>query len=478
MDQWLRNPNVVRIIALVIAVLLWLVVHMDERSGTGAGAGGANEQIISNVEVKAIYDESKYHLVSVEPAQVSVALSGRESSVKRAISSGEFSIQVDMTGSGKGEHINQPLKAVGFPAGVTARVMPLSVKVVLDEKQNKSMPVTVLVTGEPTSGLMAGTPIAKPGRVTVTVPSTYYDDVETVSAEISIEQASQAVIDNVTLGAYDKDGKKLDFAVISPPVVEVEVPITSPFVQVPLQLGYTGKPPQGYAVAALTQDPNQVTVYGSQAILDEIDFYDGPHVDLSNLTSNKEFTLDIPVRNGLELKPGQVKVKVEIVPSVTKTLTDIRTEFMGQNASFNTTVIEPAGGRLDLLVEGAPDTINKLRTQDIQAVVDVSNLPPGVHELEVDFILPTFVKEVEGQSQKVTVEIKEKGLVEAASVSPPSGQQTASEPPQSKAQEDTPAVEEQGETVPDADPGEVSAADKEPVPDKPPSSEPAVKDNS
>ncbi len=44
MDKWLRNTNVVRIVALVIGILLWVVVHMEEtntiRKFTSPRAGG------------------------------------------------------------------------------------------------------------------------------------------------------------------------------------------------------------------------------------------------------------------------------------------------------------------------------------------------------------------------------------------------------------------------------------------------------
>jgi YbbR domain-containing protein len=51
MDQWLRNTNVVKVLALVIGIMLWAVVHMDDNTMAGTSANGVREEQISNVSV-------------------------------------------------------------------------------------------------------------------------------------------------------------------------------------------------------------------------------------------------------------------------------------------------------------------------------------------------------------------------------------------------------------------------------------------
>jgi len=109
-----------------------------------------------------------------------------------------------------------------------------------------------------------------------------------------------------------------------------------------------------------------------------------------------------------QLDPDKVTVNVSIVPSVTKTLEAIPLSFVGQNDGFNTKVVLPESGQLNLTVEGAPAIIEKLKPQDVQAILDVSNLPPGKHEVSVTWNLPTFVKKGMPQDFKATVEISAK----------------------------------------------------------------------
>lgn len=410
MDQWLRNTNVVKVVALIIGILLWAVVHMDDSTVPGTGGTGVREEQISNVSVTPKYDNNQFYVESIDPAQVVLTISGKDSILKKAMSTSNYSVELDLTKVGKGEHI-LPLTPVGFPSNVTVKVNPPNAKVVLDEKSNKQMPVTVNVTGIPAVGLKAGQPIVKPNKVTVTVPSGSIEDIESVRADVNVEKAQSPVSSKARLVAYDKNGKVMEMAAINPAVVEVEVPITSPFTTVPLQLKLVGEPPRGFSVASLQQNTDKVTVYGPQDVLNRMEYYEGPSVNLADLKEEKEYTLslDIPLRNkATQLDPAKVEVKINIVASATKTLEQIPLSIVGQNDGFDTKVVLPESGKLNLAVEGAPALLDKVKAQDVQAILDVSNLPPGRHELPVTFNLPTFIKKGPQQDFKATVEISAK----------------------------------------------------------------------
>jgi YbbR domain-containing protein len=130
MDRWLRNVNVVRIVALVLAIMLWVVVHLEENTPSSAAGTGIKEYTISNVAVTPIYDNSAYFVQLIEPTQVVVTVTGRESAWKRISTSG-YSIEVDLTKVTKGEHV-LPLTPVNFPSSVAVRVEPSNVRVVIE----------------------------------------------------------------------------------------------------------------------------------------------------------------------------------------------------------------------------------------------------------------------------------------------------------------------------------------------------------
>ncbi|NOU73515.1 hypothetical protein GC098_19160 [Paenibacillus sp. LMG 31458] len=407
MDKWLRNTNVVRIVALVIGILLWVVVHMEETNLSGNSPLREREETINNVAITTKYDETHYHISSMAPANVQVIVKGKESSVKKVTTSNSYQIELDLTQVGKGDH-QVTLKPVGFPSDVEVQIVPRTVHVIIEELQMKEVPVVINVKGTPAAGLKAGQPIVKPAKVYITAQTSKLEQIENVRGEVSVDKAQAAVTKQVRLQAFDKDGKEVILN-INPSVVDVEVPITSPFQTIPLQMKISGEPPKGFAIAMVTQNPDKVTVYGTQDVVDRLEFYQGPQLSAQDLKETKEFALDIPLRNKVtQLDPAKVTVRVEIVPSITKALENIPITIIGQNESYDTKVTLPETAKLNITVEGAPALIDQMKVQDVQAILDVSNLPPGKHELKLTLNLPTYVKLGMPQEVKATVEISEK----------------------------------------------------------------------
>jgi YbbR domain-containing protein len=172
-----------------------------------------------------------------------------------------------------------------------------------------------------------------------------------------------------------------------------------------------GNPANGFSIASMTQSVKRVTVFSSQATLDQMEFYEGPQVDVTDLKENKKITLDIPLKNkDIRVDPTKVEITLEIVPSITLTMNNIPLRISGENDSFVTKVILPDKPEIQAVLEGAPDLLGKLTLQDVQAIVDVSNLAPGKHELAINLSLPMFIKQAAQQPQtlKATVEITAK----------------------------------------------------------------------
>lgn len=427
MDKWLRSNNVVKVVAVLISILLWVVVHMDSQSNTTSSKNPIVKDVsINNVSVTPKYDAEQYYIQSMEPAEVTVVLSGTSESTLRRMNTNTFKIEADLSDRGAGTH-SVTLRAVGttgiIPNSVHVEIVPQTVRIVLEEKQKKEVPVVIAVTGTPAPGYKAGQPVIKPNRVHVTVPSSRLDDVDSARAEVNVDKATGAITKQVKLVAYDKNGKPID-GVVSPQVVDVEIPITNPFKTMPLPIKTIGRPAPGYAVLALQQKVEQITVYGPQDVLDKMDFYDGLQVDLTGLKEDKTYTLDVPLKSKVtQVDPAKAEVKAVIVPSVTKTLDNIPLTIIGQSDGYTTKLVTPENAVVSAILEGAPGLIDKLKLQDVQAIVDVSNLPPGRHDIAVSLNLPTFMMTATQQpALRATVDI-------AAKTQPEAGKPTGSTAP-------------------------------------------------
>lgn len=413
MDKWLAKTNVVRVVALILGIMLWGVVHLEQQNtGTSTVTGGIREDKIYEVSITPKYDASQYLISSMEPSKVTLLLSGKDSALKK-VSTQSYRVELDLTNVKEGEH-NLPLKAVGFPTNVGVQIIPSTVKVTLEKQERKEMPVVITVKGSPAVGLKAGQPIVNPNKVNVTLPVSRLNDVESVVGEINVDKAQTAVKKQIKLQALDHNGREMNVD-INPAVVDVEVPITSPFKTIPLQLRFQGEPAKGFSVASVTPDKDKVTVYGTQADVDKLEFYQGPDIDVTGIAESKDITATIPLRGKVtQIDPPQVKVHIEIVPTATKALENVPITIVGQNDAYETKIVAPDTGRVNFLVEGAQTILDGLKAQDVQAFVNVSNLPAGKHEVPLTLNLPAFVKKGTGPELRATVEITAKPAGTAA----------------------------------------------------------------
>src|SRR5690554_2221440 len=86
MDKWLRNPKVVGVISLTLAILLWGVVHLDEQQTKPVPltTNTSTSEEIENVSIEMFgLIEDKHVLLSVEPKNVRIRVRGSSSAIKK-----------------------------------------------------------------------------------------------------------------------------------------------------------------------------------------------------------------------------------------------------------------------------------------------------------------------------------------------------------------------------------------------------------
>lgn len=418
MDKWFENTTIVRITALVLGLLLYVVVHMDEHKTPGNTLPTIQTETITNASITRVgLDESQFTVQSVEPSEVILKVSGKQSALNR-LNPEDYKIELDLSNVKEGVH---PiiLRGTVLVSGVEiVEIIPSHVTVRVEAMQRKEMPVDIIVKGQPAVGFKAGAPVIQPSKVHVLVPKSSVNSIVQVSGVVKLDGESKALSKEVKLQAFDDEGRMVQ-AIITPSVVEVEIPITSPVKTVPLQVKLVGKMPQGYSIEKLKPNVEQVTVYGPQSYLDHLEFYNGLEIDLSKLelTQSQKITLAIPIQGETEkVEPALVEYEVTVVPSSKRTFTNVPITFIGVNDDYSTKVIVPAPGDIDVIVEGAPSVLNNLKPQDVQVIVDVSDLPPGVHSLQVSLNLPSLLQASNRFTKTVQVEIKAKDVSTDGSV--------------------------------------------------------------
>ncbi|MNO71488.1 YbbR-like protein [compost metagenome] len=411
MDKWLTHNNFAKLIALVFSVILWAMVHIDSGTPVASTTTIEKTKTIDNVQIQVTgFDSNKYVLYELEPPMVRMEVKGKRTNITTNFS--DYKVKLDLSNVGPGT-ITLPLTYEG-PSGVQLVSMePSLVKVTIEAKATKEVPVTILTTGTPKSGLELGTPVVTGNTtVQVTLPESELDDLQKVQGTIDVNGLDDHIKGkSVKLTAYDKQGNKIENAEISPASVDVDIPLNKMYKNVPIEIRHTGELPEGYVLTVLRADVEGVAVYGSKEALEGINSYPLT-VDLSrfNGATETKYSVDLTPPEGFEkIEPSSVQISVQVVHGGMKQLDGIPVTFADQVQDLTAKFIQPADGTISLTVLGADDIINTLKPEDIKVTASLAQLAAGKHTIPVTVALPDNVKLAESDlSKEIVVELTEK----------------------------------------------------------------------
>jgi YbbR domain-containing protein len=405
-DKWLNHPTAVKLIALALGILMWAVVHFNPSGSTTNNVSSLLEtRVIDAVNIQPYgLDERNYVMLGLEPKTVKLKVRGTRSDLLAA-KTNDYRIQVDLRTVGEGKHTLNLDE--NLPRGIQlVEMTPASVTVNIEALQIKEFEVNILTEGNPAKGYKVGTPIIKPSnRVHVTLPRNELAQVQRVGTSISIDGEKETLKSkSVKLTAYDQEGRIIKNAIIDPAVVEVEIPITNPFKTVPLQFKLMGHMPAGLSIASFKADVEQVTVYGPQEELDKIDFIE-VDVQQDNLKNSGLVTVPLKVVAPIiEISPKQIDINVEVLLSSTRALEGLPITWSGLGDGLAVKIIDPATGKADITIKGAPAILDRLKPGDVSVVADLSGRGPGTYKVQLVVNLERFMEQAGGTSS-VTVEI-------------------------------------------------------------------------
>lgn len=239
--------------------------------------------------------------------------------MKTARQTKNFEIYADMQNLSTGTH-KVELKARDVSKGLTLSINPSVTTVTIQEKTTAEFPVETEFYNQNKikDGYSPEQPIVNPKKVTVTGSKDVIDKISVIKAFVNLEDVDQQIEKEAKLTVYDSSGNELPVEV-SPSVVDITVPISSPSKKVPFKIERTGSLPEGISISSIETSPSEVTVYGSQKVLDALDFIDGVKLDLSKIKDDTEIDADIPLPDGVKkVSPETVKIKVKVATAEEK----------------------------------------------------------------------------------------------------------------------------------------------------------------
>lgn len=407
MDRWFNSKWFVRVISLALAVTLYIFVAVESDTKTEEDSrifpGATKEvQLLDDVPVDIRIDAENY-VVSGVPEVVSISLEGKTSTLTPIVRQRNFTVFVDLTDLDEGEHTVE-IEHENVPDDLSIYIEPKTITVTIEKRATKELSINLdfINEDELPVGYELGQPEVNPNTVTVISSQSVIDQIAMVKVFIDVAGVTESIKNReVPVNIYDSQGNELNVKA-EPENVIVSVPVDNPSKTVPLKVATKGKPPKGFKLTSIKTDIEEVKIYGTRAVLDEIKEISTEEIDLSKIKKSEKIEVPLELPDNIAVDEEKIEVSIEL--EQTKKFDDIAIDIKGLG-NRNIMVVKPKNSKVEVVVVGDEKNVRKLKSKDLSATINVKGLESGKHEIPVSIEGPNNLT-IGSEPEQVVVEIE------------------------------------------------------------------------
>lgn len=380
-EKILTNRQALVIISLICALITFFAI--DNKFTTLVDDSA---EILYGQPVKAIYNEEAYVIEGL-PETVDVTLIGRKWDVYLAKQYPADEVTVDLTGLSPGQH-RVTLKYEQSVSSVKYKLDTSTVTVTIYEKvsETRELSTDIIHIDNLDTKLNIESVTLSRGNVIIKGAAERLKEVASVKALVDINDISNPSVGSTTLSdvplvAYDENGQIVDVEIV-PEKVDAVVKITSPSKVVPIRVIPEGTP-EGKAVETLEPSVSEVTIYGDEESLSNIEYLP-VKIDVSNVTTDKTYTVNLTKPTGVrEISVKTLTIKLTLDEVVTQEVDGINIKTTNLESGYSVQALSQEYSSISIIVQGSQTALDSLDTSTIHAYIDLEGLTEGEHEVEV-----------------------------------------------------------------------------------------------
>lgn len=329
MDKIFDNIWVLRVTALILAILLFFYVKASFTEEKRESSPNNQVDILTDVPLEVYYD-SENLIVSGLPETVDVTIEGPVAIVVQTKLKKDFKVFVDLNSLLIGEH-RVTIQTEKFSDKLDVTVEPETVDVVIEEKVTKEFKVEPEMNNRMlAAGYILNSMTVEPNTVTVTGAKSVVENISYVKATVSTpKEVNDSFTRVANVKVLDSNLNKLN-VMVEPQTVKVSVDVVEYSKDVPVKLKRIGRPQNGISINQLDVNLNTVKVFGPKSLIDSIEEL-VVEFDVSKIETSGEYEVK------LNLPKGATKLgtdKAIIKADVTKVLRETNVEEVsGQNGN-------------------------------------------------------------------------------------------------------------------------------------------------
>ncbi len=425
MDKFIDNPWLLRITALILAILLFFTVKPESDDKTQNTLSGTKEETLE-MPLTVRYDNSNF-VVAGEPETVSVKLKGPIGILLPVKNSKNFETYIDLKNKTIGTH-KVKVRVSGLSDKLDYTVEPSSVTVQIQERVSKQVKVEPQITQQQlATGHYVVASAAAPQTVTVTGAAEDVNDIAYVKAIVPGSDIEKSFERDIRVKAFDASWNPLDVS-FSPRTVHVTVDVGEYNKTVPLVVKQKGEPAEGVNIVSMKPEQTTITLYGPKQQVETIENLT-LNVDVSDVTASTTKAVDVVLPAGVTYaSTAKVNVSVnteageatdedessnnddeptdepDTVQSTQKTLKNVPINVLNFDPdAYTIDFVRPNPGTVTLTIEGEKDAIEKLSAADFNVSVEVEDVAEGTKTMSIHVEAPEGIK---AKASETTAKVK------------------------------------------------------------------------
>ncbi|MBE6125842.1 MAG: hypothetical protein E7186_05880 [Erysipelotrichaceae bacterium] len=362
-----------KISSLIIAVIIYIAVNGNNSNNVPVSQASQ----ITGIPVQVIYNSEIYEITGV-PEKADVIVMGDMTDITLQKSQVNSKLTADLSGLTEGTYTVK-LTPTNFISRLSVNVIDApSITVTIKKKTSTRFNISYefINTNAMDKIYTLSRPTFDTTEVLIRASQDTIDSIAYVKALIDVSGVTDTFTRDARIVAYNQSGEMVECDCF-PEYVSSTVVVTSPNKSVPIIVRPVGNLPDGLAIDKITLDYSTVTLYGTEAVLDEIDgiFID---LDISSISKNTIFSTALTAPSGIS-KMSVTRVNMEIVvgPAVSKVIEKVETQFVNNTSAYVFAPVNSSDVYMNILVTGTQANIDSVNATNVVPELDLSGITPG-----------------------------------------------------------------------------------------------------
>ncbi len=288
MIEMLNRNLPVKIIALILAIILWFFV-MNEQ----------NPPIENRFTVPLeAHNVSEGYTVNYELESARIKVKGARNLFASSAGEKDFRAFIDLGGLEEGKHAVkiQTILPQGFEL---VTVTPETVMVEVDKIVEKDIRVDIAFSGTPESGVTVGKATPNHKKIVVQGPRNVVDTISRVVGYVNLSGVDSDFTVEAPLVAVNGEGKEVLGVQLRPNSVKIAASIVKGLYKKEVSV----KPvagddlPEGLGLVSIKLEPEKIEIYGDQRLVDDISELHTEKISLADIVNSqkRQVRLELPV---------------------------------------------------------------------------------------------------------------------------------------------------------------------------------------